>query len=172
MTVKDFTKLLTPNLELVVGDKTYSVEPPSKEDGKIMMALNVVGVQAFTAAAGSCEVCGRGGTPDLDPSIKALVDANAGRDLGELSLRNCYARMCEELDGPLLERLEYYAFYYWTLGEQFADEWLATYGNSRGQDIPKDLNPRRSGQNTGSAGSSGTQRKGTRSTPTTASRKK
>lgn len=113
----------------------------------------------------------------MDPSMKALVDANNDRDLGELSLRNAYAQICEDQDAAMVERLELYAFYYWSIGEKFADQWLQEYEQTKGFDLeglvtPKGQKPSKSGRNTASAKSSTTRRKATRSTPTTASRKK
>jgi hypothetical protein len=165
MAVKDFTKMLTPNLEITVGNNSYSIRPPSKEDGKVMMAINIVGVQAFNTATAATEM-------NVDPAIQLLVDANADRDLGELSLRNEYARMCEELDGPLVEKLELYAFYYWILGEHFADQWLEAFEMARSGETPKAPQAPKSGHSTGLAKSSGTRKQARRSTPTTASRKK
>ena len=169
MAVKDLSGLLTPNLELKVGEKTYVVTPPSKDDGKVLLAINIAGVQTYTASLGVCEVCGRSGDAELDADTKALLEASRGRDLGELSLQGAYEQMVAELDGPLLQKLELYGMYYWVLGEAFADEWLANVGNGA---APKALSQRLTGRSTGSGKSSDTRKTGRRSTPTTDSRKK
>lgn len=149
MSVKDLTGFITPNLELKVGDKTYVVTPPSRDAGKIMMAINVVGVATFTEASGACEVCGRSGAPEVDATMQRLVEENAGRDLGELSLGDAYSEMVSDgLDGGTLSTLELYAFYYWTLGEAMADEIIAARDSDR-RGLPKGRKPSKSGRSSG-----------------------
>lgn len=123
MTSKNLTRFLTPDLSLKVGSKTYVVKPPSRESGKIMVAINVAGVAAFASVTEACPSCGRSGPLEMDESMRALVEANSQRDLGELSLGDTYQEMLADgIDGPTLEKLEMYAFYYWTLGEAAADQ--------------------------------------------------
>lgn len=148
MAVKDLTSFITPNLDLKVGDKTYVVLPPSRDDGKIMTAINVVGVAAYSAVQGACEACGRSGEIETDPTMRALVEQNQGRDLGELSLGAAYDEMIADgIDSGTLETLELYAFYYWTLGERAADEILEVRDRERSP-LPKDRKPSKSGRRT------------------------
>lgn len=122
MAIKDLTGFITDELTLNVGDKTYVVQPPSREDGKIMMAINVVGMAAIfnTDAVNT-------GQPvqEVDPQYQEIADANAGRELGELSLGDAYQEIIADgWDGPTVDTLAAYAFYYWTMGEDAADQML------------------------------------------------
>lgn len=148
MAVKNLTKVLTPNLEIQVGDKTYSVPPPSKDDGKLMIAINAVGAGAVTSVGDVCPTCGRTGEIEVDPDLKALVEANAGRDLGEITLGAAYQEMIDDgLDGVAIEKLELYGLYYWTLGETAADNILEMTDEAR-TPAPKDQKHSKSGRPT------------------------
>lgn len=168
---KDFTASITPNLRLKVGDKIYEVPPPSREDGQVMMAINVIGVAAFSAMGGTCEACGRSGDVEVSPSVRALAEANEDRILGELSLGSAYAEMESDLDGPLLEQLELYAFYYWVLGETAADQIMAEHLGRKARSLPKGQKPSQSGHSMASGNRSQRQKTGNQSTRTTVSRK-
>ena len=142
MAAKDFTRLITPNLDLTVGDKTYTVTPPSKEVGAQMLAANVVGLSVFTSLQDACPTCGRSGEVEIAPKYKELAAQVEDMDLGELSLgEDVYNEMVADgLDGALMDKLALYAFYYWTMGESVADaiveeQWATT---SDGEPAPKD----------------------------------
>lgn len=167
MPVKDLSAFITPDLVLKVGDKNYTIQPPSKDDGKIMTALNVAGLASFTAMSGACTACGRSGDVEMDPTMRALVEANAGRDLGELSMGAAYDQMIADgVDGPTIEKLELYCFYYWVLGETAADQIFEQQGQAA---LPKGQRPSKSGRSTGSGNPS--KRRKVQSTRTTGSRK-
>lgn len=173
MTIKDLTAAITPNLTLTVGDKTYSVAPPNKEDGAIMLAIHRSAVASLTAVTGACDKCGRAGAAEISDEDRALLEANKDRTLGELALGDTFAQIEADWDAKTTEKLELYASYYWTFGETYADAWLEQMGSMGGAgSAPKAQAASKSGRSTASAKSSTTRRKATRSTPTTASRKK
>lgn len=121
MAVKQFS--VTPNLELKIGSKKYSVKPPSRDTGLVMQAINVAGVAAGMGMGDACPTCGRNDPVEIDPKYKALVDEHKDSALGELALGAAYQKMLDDgLDDATLSRVEMYAFYYWTLGESAADE--------------------------------------------------
>lgn len=137
--MKDLTAFLTPNLSLKWRDRVFEVEPPSREDGLILAALNAVGMNAFIAAQDACTVCGRSGAVEPDEKTAALIETVKDKALGEISLGAAYQEMVDAgVSGPDLELFELYAFYYWTLGEKTADAIIESRAESRaGEPAPK-----------------------------------
>lgn len=123
MTIKDLSSFLTPNLELPWRDHVFVVEPPTKEAGLVMTALNAtVGLAQYAATHDACPTCGRSGAVELDERTQGLLRAAENKDLGELSLGSAYQEMIEAgVPGPDLEVFELYAMYYWVMGEETAD---------------------------------------------------
>lgn len=126
MAIKDLTQYLTPGLELVWGERTFTVPPPTKDVGLKLAAVNSAGIQAYLAMADACPSCGRAGAPDgLPEATLALLEAVKDTDLGELSLGTAYGEMIEAgVPGPHIDQYALYALYYWVLGEEAADQVL------------------------------------------------
>lgn len=137
--MKDLTKFLTPNLALKWHDRVFEVEPPTRENGLILAALNAVGISAYIATQDACTVCGRSGAVEPDEKTAALIEKVKDTALGEISLGGAYQEMIDAgVSGPDLELFELYAFYYWTLGEKTADAILEQRAEGRvGESAPK-----------------------------------
>lgn len=173
MTLKDLTSFLAPNLKLPWKDRVFEVEPPTKEVGLTLTALNATGIGAYIAMQGACESCGRSGEIELTETQRALVDAASEKDLGELTLGGAYQEMTDAgVPGPDLDMFSLYAFYYWTMGESTADSIIAEqYKKPDTRPVPKDRLPRKNTSNTGSASQSAKTKTASKSTPTTDSQK-
>lgn len=174
MALKDLTEYLTPALELPWKDHLFTVQPPSREDGLVMAAINTMGTSLYAASLGACSACGRSGELEVDPTVKALANSASDRSLGELSLGAVLQEMIDVgVPNPDIEVFELYAFYYWVVGEDAADQILAARAQARGGiEVPKARPASKSGRNTASASQSATTKTATRSTRTTASQKK
>lgn len=136
--LKDLSQYLTPNLELKVADKTYVVPPPSKDAGLKLAAVNAVGVAAFVSMQDQCPTCGRSGSPEIPESTQAIFDSLSDVDLGELSLGPAYQQMlADDVPGPHIDTLAMYALYYWTLGEETADQIMEAQAPAKGGSAPK-----------------------------------
>lgn len=162
MALKDLTEYLTPDLELPHGGKVYVVKPPTKDVGLKLAAINALAAASW---AGSEAV------DKVPESMRAIADTVKDADLGELSLgADVYEQMnADGVPGPHIDTYALYALYYWTMGEQSADELIAIRA---GKHDPKAAAhaASKSGRSTGS-GSRKTGSKASRSTPTTESRK-
>lgn len=135
--MKDLTDFLTPNLELKWRDKVFVVPPPSKEDGLVMTAIHVAGVNVYNSTQTPCDACGRSGNVEMDERTSARLALAGDRDLGEFSLGPAYGEMLEAgVPGPDIELFELWAFYYWVLGETVADEIIAQRAQSRSGGVP------------------------------------
>lgn len=141
--MKDLTSHLVPDLVLDHHGTQYVVPPPSKDDGLLLAALNIVGTKAIANAMGDEDI-----TSGLSPVQKKLFEASKERDLGEISLGPVYAEMVDDgLPGPHIDQYALYAMYYWVLGEATADEIFKTMSGAG--DSPKDRPKRsKSGQST------------------------
>lgn len=162
MALKDLSEYLTPDLELPHGGKVYTVKPPTKNTGLILAAINALGAAAWS---------GPEAVDKVPQSMRDLAKTVEDKDLGELSLgEDVYRQMNEDgVPGPHIDTFALYALYYWTIGEESADQLIALRA---GKHDPKAAARARSksGRSTAS-GSRKTGSTGSRSTPTTASRK-
>lgn len=129
---------LTPNLELEVAGKTYSVPPPNRQTGLVLQALLAVQASLGTSLTGACPTCHRSDPLEVDPKFEELVEKYKHRDLGELSLgRRVMAQLNKDgVDGATMDRVGMYAFYYWTLGEMAANQTIFG-GADSGEALPK-----------------------------------
>lgn len=174
MPIKDLTAYLSPNLELPWRDRTFVVPPPSKDTGLKLAAINAVGVATYSLMSEKCPTCGHAADGELEvsPRTREIYDALGDIDLGELSLGSAFAEMTEAgVPGADVDMFAVYAMYYWTLGEETADEVMAAQLQAKAGRSPKDhLPPSKSGRRLESA-SRKTGSTGSRSTRGTTSRK-
>ncbi|WP_263120859.1 hypothetical protein [Cellulomonas sp. RIT-PI-Y] len=127
MALKDLTPYLDPDLEIPYNGATYLVPPPSKDVGLKLAAINAVGVAAYAAALEECPTCGRKGSPEVPADTLALLESMKDQDIAELALGpQAHARMVADgVPAPHIDRFGMYALYYWTLGEETADQIFA-----------------------------------------------
>lgn len=151
MTTKNLSAFITKDLILNLGEHTYRVKPPSRDTGKLLTAINVVGVTTMqTALAGTCPTCGRSGDPQIDPEIQELADSVQNKELGELSLgQDVFDQMIEDgLDATTIDTMSLYAMYFWLMGEAVADQILEQKAEGADGNGPKVPKPSKNGQPT------------------------
>lgn len=125
--LKDLTAYLSPGLDLTLGDHTYHVDPPSKDTGIKLAAINAMSISVWAKLTEACPTCGRSGSPDTPPETLALVESMGNVELGELSLGAVYGQMVADgVPGAHIDQAAVYALYYWTLGADVADQIIAT----------------------------------------------
>lgn len=136
MTRKDLTAYLTPDLELPWRDHTFVVKPPSKDSGIKLAAINALGVQSFLGALETCPTCGRTGSIEIPQATLDTIEAIGDTEIGVLSLgQDVYDEMLAAgVPGPDVDTFAVYALYYWTLGEETADQIMsAKAGDGAGE---------------------------------------
>lgn len=123
MAFKDLTNYFAPALQLPYGGKTYEVQPPTKDTGLKLAAINAAGVATYAAVLEACPTCGRSGSPAIPDETLTLIESIKDVDLGRLSLgEDVYAEMIsDEVPGPHLDQMALYAMYFWVMGEATAD---------------------------------------------------
>lgn len=117
---KNLNQYLRPNLELEVGTKLYVIPPPTKKNGLILAAVVTAGANKEEGEEPSQEIQQvlDGVDPDQDFSEMAL-----GKRVFDLMVK-------DDVPGSHIDRLGFYAMYYWVLGETAADAiFEAQYGN-------------------------------------------
>lgn len=123
MALKDLTQYLTPDLQIPYGGKTYTVTPPSKENGRKLAAINAIGVATYAASLTECPTCGRHGSPEIPKDTQALLEEMKDDDVAVLALGQATLdeMLADGVPGAHVDKFAMYALYYWTLGEQAAD---------------------------------------------------
>ncbi|GEL47403.1 hypothetical protein CHO01_25190 [Cellulomonas hominis] len=126
MALKDLTDYLDPDLEIAYRGKTYTAPPPDKDTGLKLAAVNAMGVAVYSAALEECPTCGRKGSPEVPADTLAVIESIKDKDVAELALGAAHAEMVADgVPGPHIDRFGLYALYYWTMGEETADQIFA-----------------------------------------------
>ena len=146
MSLKDLSSYLLPALEIIdAAGRTWTVQPPSKDVGLKLAAINAVGVQAYAVSLESCPTCGKPGRPEIPADTLELLNSIGSTDVAALSLgQDVYdAMIAAGVPGPHMDTYGMYALYYWTLGEATADAIMASSngGGVVGAVGPKSLDP-------------------------------
>lgn len=109
--MKDFNRYLPANLDLTLGEHTYSVKPPTKKVGVQLAALLATSMNRLKGEPPSAE-------------DKAAIDGIPDDlEVGRLSLGNdVYDQMlADDQPGAWMDRAASYALWYWVMGEAAAD---------------------------------------------------
>lgn len=143
--LKDLTDYFAPSLELTWRERVFVVDPPSKDTGLKLAAINAMGVGAYLASLDKCPTCGRSGAPELPAETIELVESLGNVDIADLSLGEAtHAEMVEAgVPGPHIDTMAMYALYYWTLGEHAADQIMAAQsgGGAQGEALAGSSTP-------------------------------
>ncbi|WP_163185953.1 hypothetical protein [Cellulosimicrobium sp. SL-1] len=170
MTV-DFSEWAVPSLPLTLGERTYTVRPPSVGDMGKLLACAVRAEVNLGIAKGP-----------IPTDVQAVLDTIGPGDHPALGA-DVYQQMVDDGVHPTtIDRMAYYAVFYWTRGKAVADIyatalWTPRDGANAAQtdedDLPKapPTSRRNSGRGSGSANPSTTTSKGSRSSRTTGSRR-
>jgi len=160
----DFTEWAVPDLILTFRGVTYTVAPPSVADMKLILA-----------AAARAEVNLRLVAGPLPPEVEELLATVGDRHpaLGD----DVFDQMVADgVPGPAIDRMAYYAAFFWARGREYADRlavflWTPRDPDGGGDAVPKarPRSPRKSGRSTGKASRSTKTRTASPSTPTTES---
>ena len=123
MAMKDLAAHFAPALELPYGGKTYVVQPPTKDVGLKLAAVNAMGVADYSSLYDVCPPCGHAGSVEVADDTRAIFESIEGTDVAVLSLgQGVYDEMIADgVPGPHLDSMALYALYFWTLGEETAD---------------------------------------------------
>ena len=114
MSAVDFGDWAIPDLELTLGGRTYTVSPPSVDDGKVILAA---------AARGEVNLgIVKGDLPDEVARVLERVKSGEHPALGTA----VHAQMVADgLPQATIDRVTYYAVFYWARGREYADRLAA-----------------------------------------------
>lgn len=133
MSAVDFEQWATPALQVTLGGRTFEVQPPSVDDAKKILAAAVRG-EIHLGIVKAAEV------PD------GIVDVLSRIQPGEhFALGEAYAQMVEAgVPTATIDRVAYYAVFYWARGKRYADALAELLWTPREQEAPPagDANPK------------------------------
>lgn len=109
MSAKDFGAWAIPQLRLELGGKTYMVDPPSVAAGGKLLAA---------AAKGEAVLRGNGEVPEEVQAVLDSIEPGEHPALGA----TVYAQLVADgVTQATIDRMSYYATFYWARGEDYAD---------------------------------------------------
>jgi len=113
MSVVDFNEWAIADLEIPLKGRTYTVRPPTVEASKKLIAAAIRGEVNLGLVIG-----------EIPPEIQAVLDTIEPGEhpaLGEV-----YEQMHRDgLDPVTIDRVAYYAVFYWSRGKEYADSLAA-----------------------------------------------
>ena len=125
---KNLSALFDPALPMITPwGETVLIPPPSKEDGLIMSAFYAAMYQ-HSLEPNRCPMCGSRDLDTGNENMNAILDAAKDRPVEEVALsRKVYDYLISNgiSDGDLT-KMGFYALTYWIIGEEAADEWVAS----------------------------------------------
>lgn len=142
--MKDFNRYLPANLEITLGEHTYSIKPPTKKVGTQLAALLATSMNRMQGTA-------------VDPAdAKTLESIPDDLEVGRLSLGDdVYDQMVTDgQPGAWMDRIATYALWYWVMGEKAADamaERILAPQSDDGEAAPKGSTTPATGPSTASA---------------------
>lgn len=109
--MKDFNRYLPANLDITLGEHTYSIKPPTKKVGTQLAALLATSMNRLK------------GEQPSEQDRAALESIPDDLEVGRLSLGDAvYDQMlADEQPGAWMDRAATYALWYWVMGEAAAD---------------------------------------------------
>ena len=111
-TASDFASWAVPDLVIPLGGRTFTVQPPSVDDMGKLLACAVRGEVNLGIVEGHI--------PDEVQEILDTIGSDEHPARGA-----AYHEMREHLHPVTLDRMAYYAVFYWARGKEYADA-LAT----------------------------------------------
>lgn len=109
MSAVDFESWAVPTLDLTLGERTYSVRPPNVEAAKKLLAAAVRAEINLGIVDGE--------VPEEVSKVLATIEPGEHPALGDV-----YDRLLNDgVDQATVDRMAYYAVFYWARGKKYAD---------------------------------------------------
>jgi hypothetical protein len=122
----DFGEWVAPDLKLELGGRTYTVLPPTVEAAKMILAAAVRGEVNLGLVTG-----------EIPAEVQAMLDSIGDE---HPALGDAYAAMvADNVPAATIDRVAYYAVFYWARGKEYADTLAKLLW------LPRDLTPSAAG---------------------------
>lgn len=105
----DFEEWVAPDLVIELGGRSYTVRPPTVEAAKKILAAAVRGEVRLGLVKG-----------DIPPEVQSILDtldADEHPALGDAH----DAMVADGVPAPTIDRIAYYAVFFWARGREYAD---------------------------------------------------
>lgn len=108
MSAIDFGEWVAPDLKLQLGGRTYLVRPPTVEAAKMILAAAVRAEVNLELVNG-----------EIPAEVQTILDSIGKQQpaLGEAHA----AMVADGVPAPTIDRMAYYAVFYWARGKEYAD---------------------------------------------------
>ncbi|WP_104128236.1 hypothetical protein [Cryobacterium sp. Y57] len=104
----DFGEWVAPDLRLELGGRTYTVRPLTVEAAKMILAAAVRGEVNLGLVTGG-----------IPAEVQAMLDSIGNE---HPALGDAYAAMvADKVPAATIDRVTYYAVFYWARGKEYAD---------------------------------------------------
>ena len=104
----DFGEWVAPDLKLELGGHAYTVRPPTVEAAKMILAAAVRGEVNLGLVKG-----------EIPEEVQAMLDSIGDE---HPALGDAYAAMVtDKVPAATIDRVAYYAVFYWARGKEYAD---------------------------------------------------
>ncbi|TFD41754.1 hypothetical protein E3T37_03625 [Cryobacterium sp. TMT2-10] len=118
----DFGEWVAPDLKLELGGRTYLVRPPTVEAAKMILAAAVRGEVNLGLVTG-----------EIPAEVQAMLDSIGDE---HPALGDAYAALvADQVPAATIDRVAYYAVFYWARGKEYADTLAKLLW------LPRDLTP-------------------------------
>lgn len=125
-TAPDFAAWAVPDLVLPLGERTYTVRPPSVDDMGKLLACAVRGEVNLGIVEG-----------EIPDEVQEILDTITGDE--HPALGDAYAQMVADGVHPVtIDRMGYYAVFYWARGQEYADTLAALLFTPRELGVPEE----------------------------------
>ncbi|TDX78724.1 hypothetical protein EDF35_1938 [Rathayibacter sp. PhB151] len=105
----DFEEWVAPTLDITLGGRTYRVQPPSVENAGKLLAAAIRGEVNLGLVKGEIPV-----------EVQHVLDTIQPGE--HPALGDAYRQMAEDgISGQTLDRVAYYAIFYWARSKEYAD---------------------------------------------------
>lgn len=111
MTAADFSSWAVPDLVLTLGEREYTIAPPSVGDMRKLLACAVRGEVNLGILRDA----------EIPPDVQAVLDTISPDEhpaLGDATYRQM---VTDGVDAETIDRMAYYTVFYWARGKDYAD---------------------------------------------------
>ncbi|HWU30193.1 MAG TPA: hypothetical protein VN041_14010 [Microbacterium sp.] len=123
-TAPDFAAWAVPDLVLPLGERTYTVRPPSVDAMGKLLACAVRGEVNLGIVEG-----------EIPDEVQGILDTIGPKE--HPALGATYQQLVDDgIDPWTIDKMAYYAVFYWTRGKEYADELAVLLFAPRDMDEP------------------------------------
>lgn len=111
MTASDFSSWAVPDLVLTLGERDYTIAPPSVGDMRKLLACAVRGEVNLGILRNA----------EIPAEVQAVLDTIKPDEHPALGEETYQQMVADGVDSETIDRMAYYTVFYWARGKDYAD---------------------------------------------------